>query len=143
MTNRQNTKKYDSIKIQMNKLTTSLASLALATAACSGAQTERTQDKCEISSKTLTNRLIDIENAVRTAKIEKRTNGYISDSTKKMIRELDPKLYDEQILMEGECEKQKPTKGTSNIRNFEFRTETIRQEIRDLGILPQLPFTNE
>ena len=128
----------------MSKFTTSLASLALATtAACSGTQVEQTQGKCEVSSKALTSRLIDIENAVRTAKIEKLTNGYISDATKKIIKDLEPKLYDEQILMEGECEKQKPTKGTPSIRTFEFQAETIRQEIRDLGILPQLPSANE
>lgn len=128
----------------MNKFTSALASLALATtAACSGAQVEHATNECKTKATKLTSRLIDVENAVLTAKIEKRTNGYISNATAKMIRKMLPSLYDEQILMEGECENQKPTKGTPSIRTFEFQAETIRQEIRNLGILPQLPSANE
>ena len=128
----------------MNKFTTSLASLALATtAACSGAQVVHDSNKCEAKASKLTSRLIDVENAVRTAKIEKRKNGYISNATAEMIRKMLPSLYDEQILMEGECVNQKPMAGIPNIRSFEFQAETVRKEIRTLGIIPLLPSDDE
>lgn len=121
----------------MNKFTSILTSLVITTSACGGAQVEQNNSKCADSSKKLTSALIDIENEARAAKIEKRTNGQISDATRLAIQTMHTQLFDKQVIMEAECEKQKPSGKTSSIRNFEYRAETLRQELIALKILQE------
>lgn len=120
----------------MNKFTSILTSLVLTASACGGAQVDQ-NNKCTDSSKKLTSALIDIENATRTARIEKITSGQISETTRDAIQAMHTQLFDKQVIMEAECENQTPPRKTPSIKSFEYRAETLRQELIALKILQE------